>query len=109
MDGDRSLILGRARPPERNVLVDGLVNERGVYTIGNFLSEADALYHRATVFLGRYFSEQEGELIVFALREMIMNAIEHGNLAISFDEKTQAQEQGPLSGAALRNASAGRI
>ncbi len=93
-DADRSLILGRAGPPERNVLVDGLVNERGVYTIGNFLSEADALYHRATVFLGRYFSEQEGEMIVFALREMIMNAIEHGNLAISFDEKTEAQEQG---------------
>ncbi|MEQ9366765.1 MAG: 7TM diverse intracellular signaling domain-containing protein, partial [Leptospirales bacterium] len=89
-----SLILGRATPPDRNVLVKGLESEEGVFTIGNFLSDADALYHRVTVFLERYFEAGDAEMIIFALREIIMNAIEHGNLAISFDEKTRAQEEG---------------
>ncbi|MCR9143072.1 MAG: ATP-binding protein [bacterium] len=93
-DDPGGLILGRAAPPERNVLVDGLQSERGVFTIGNFLSDADALYHRVTQFLERYFETADVEMVIFALREMIMNAIEHGNLAISFDEKTEAQEQG---------------
>lgn len=89
-----SMILGKACPPDENALSDALVSERGVFTIGNYLSEADALYHRATLFLTRYFKPEDAEMIIFALREMIMNAIEHGNLGIRFNEKTRAQETG---------------
>jgi hypothetical protein len=35
----------------------------------------------------------EAEILFIGIREMILNAVEHGNLNINFEEKTKAQAE----------------
>jgi len=42
----------------------------------------------------KYTDHDTGYALKVCLREIIINAIEHGNLGIGFDEKTEAQNSG---------------
>lgn len=58
--------------------------------IGNHLEEAEDATRHVTKNLSKFISTKTVNLARIALREIIINAIEHGNLEISYNEKTDA-------------------
>lgn len=88
------LILGKATLDEDDVLAACVTAEHGSYTIENYLNLSDLVHQRITRSLARYFDHDSCDEITLVLREMLMNAIEHGNLEISYAEKTEAQRDG---------------
>jgi len=89
-----SVVLGKATLHAEDVLLPAIVNEHGSYSIENFLNLSDLVHQRITRSLGRYFTADVRDDISLVLREMLINAIEHGNLEISYAEKTSAQANG---------------
>lgn len=87
--GGKNEIFGRASRITDDILNRFLLAERHSYRIGNLLLVADDLSHRITRNLVRYTGRSEHSLLRLAVREIIINAIEHGNLDITFDEKTR--------------------
>jgi anti-sigma regulatory factor (Ser/Thr protein kinase) len=67
-----------------------LIVEHYVYSIDNYLNNADMMSMRLTRNLARYLPQSDIPMIRIGIREILINAIEHGNLGISFDEKTRA-------------------
>ena len=91
VEGDENgIILGRAYSIPEDSLTKYLVSEVRSYQIGNFLTAAEQLTSRITVGLDRYCLAEDAIPIRMGIREMLVNAIEHGNLNITFDEKTDA-------------------
>lgn len=78
--------------------VDGLtgcfVEGRERYEIESTLAAADDVVRRVTANLPRYLGEDDANFLSICLREMVVNAVEHGNLEVGFDEKTEAQRAG---------------
>jgi anti-sigma regulatory factor (Ser/Thr protein kinase) len=66
------------------------VSEKCEYKIGNQLFDADEITRKMTENLANYSDKIQIGMIRMALREIIINSIEHGNLDISFDEKSEA-------------------
>lgn len=87
---DRFEILGRAYEKIEDELVEAFLAEKSSYKIKNYLTQGDNISQRITQNLSRYVEPSQAQEIRISLREMIINAIEHGNLGISFDEKTAA-------------------
>ncbi|HMX58538.1 MAG TPA: 7TM diverse intracellular signaling domain-containing protein, partial [Leptospiraceae bacterium] len=91
---DRWEMLGRAETDLSDSLLPRFVREHQRYAIGNSLTEAEELAHRLTRHLARYADLEKASYIRLGLREILINAIEHGNLEVSFDEKTETQMGG---------------
>ncbi len=85
-------ILGKITRIAESSLQPFFTSEKVSYEIGNQLYTAEEASHRLTSNLNRYINQKQTSLIRIALREMIINAIEHGNLEITFEEKSQALE-----------------
>lgn len=83
-------ILGKAYNMGDDSLMKYFEYEKQKYSIGNYLITADEITHRVTRNLKKFLEPWEIKMIQIALREIIINAIEHGNLDISFEEKSQA-------------------
>lgn len=90
---DGAQVLGKISPLIEDELAQFLQLERGRYYITSHLTLSHRLNERITRNLIRYVSSDDAELIRLCVREMIINAIEHGNLGISFEEKTKAQAE----------------
>ncbi len=78
---------------QEDVLLDHFVGEKIHYQISNSFPLTDEVSRRITRNLSKYMDRGEAEILFIGLREIIINAIEHGNLHISFDEKTKAQAE----------------
>lgn len=89
-----SIILGRAYRIIDDELMPFFVRERQTLVIGNHLLIIEEVTRRVTRNLRRYFDGEAAEFLRLALAEIIINAIEHGNLDISFDEKSRALDEG---------------
>lgn len=87
-------ILGKIWQVSDDVARTFLEKERGRYTIANNITHAEILSRRVCERLERYLPAQEVNSIRICFREILINAIEHGNLAINFEEKTQAIASG---------------
>lgn len=94
-DKDGYDFLGKAYPVRDDTMLKFLIAERFVYSIDNYINNADMMSLRLTRNLKRYLPHSEIPIIRIAIREILINAIEHGNLGISFDEKSRAIENGP--------------
>lgn len=92
-EGQRE-ILGRAYEPDQDLMARFVDGEKLVFSANNYLQNAELLSQRLTANLFRFTDPGTIVAIRNCLREMIINAIEHGNLNISFDEKTRAMEEG---------------
>lgn len=92
MDGNE--ILGKASAIIEDGLLPYLVQEHQVFEIGNHLYVAEDLSQRLVRNLERYIDQTSVAVIRIGLREIIVNAIEHGNLGITYDEKTMELERG---------------
>lgn len=86
-------ILGKASPIVDDTLLEYLIAESFVYSVNNYLQNADLLCNRLTRNLEKYLPEQEILKVRMALRELLLNAIEHGNLNLTFEEKSEVIEQ----------------
>ncbi len=62
--------------------------EEQTYVINNSFLIGEEITQRITRNLSKYLSKDEIYMMKLGIREMIFNSIEHGNLDISFDEKT---------------------
>jgi len=60
---------------------------RGTYSLGNSMALAEPISWKIVSSMWRYAGHETGQLIQAAIREMIWNAMEHGNLEISSREK----------------------
>ena len=67
-----------------------LKRERGTYIISSNIAEGEIITRGLIARLGRYFDATEIKKIQVGISEILLNAIEHGNLGISFEEKTDA-------------------
>jgi PAS domain-containing protein len=88
----RNEIIGKASRIEDDLLLRYVESEKQNLTIENYFITAEDISHRITRNLAKYMDHRKVYIVRIALREMIINAIEHGNLNISFEEKTLAIE-----------------
>lgn len=86
-------ILFRAVLIQKDALLDYFVGEKIHYQISNSFPLTDEVSRRITSNLAKYMDKGEAEILFIGIREIILNAIEHGNLNINFEEKTKAQEE----------------
>jgi len=86
--------VGKASPVTGDALHRLVEKEYQKYRIGNFITTAEEVTHRITENLVRYMDQQKVLFLRVALREIIINSIEHGNLGITFEEKTAAMREG---------------
>ncbi len=82
--------IGKAVKLSDDSFAGSFISERCEYVIKNLLFEADDVTLRITNNLQKYIDRNEVNLVRIGLREIIINSIEHGNLNITFDEKTGA-------------------
>jgi two-component system, sensor histidine kinase LadS len=87
-------ILGKANRIVEDSLVKYFVSETQNFEIGNYLIIAEEISHRITKNLLAFREQKYVDIMRIAVREIIVNAIEHGNLNISYDEKNKALEEG---------------
>jgi PAS domain S-box-containing protein len=87
-------ILGKATGTAEDSLIHYFVSEQQCFEIGNYLTIAEEISHRITKNLMKYIEQRSIDIIRIAVREIIVNAIEHGNLNISYEEKNKALEEG---------------
>ncbi|MCP4132132.1 MAG: PAS domain S-box protein [bacterium] len=83
--------IGFASEPSDDPLREFLEDVKVIYKIDNHLTTADEICFRLTRDLAKYFKRQDVDMLRIGLREMVVNAIEHGNLNITFEEKSEAQ------------------
>jgi PAS domain-containing protein len=86
--GKNEIIVKAAVIPE-NTLVRYLDSESQKYVIGNYLVAAEEVSKRLVANLAKFMTVGEITPLRIGLREIIINAIEHGNLNITFEEKTK--------------------
>lgn len=89
-------LIGRAWPAASSKLLEFIGTERLSLKVENYITMVGDIVDKLTSNLRRYLEEADVMMIKMGLNEMIVNAMEHGNLGVSFDEKTQAQEEGRL-------------
>ena len=89
---DRKEIVARASSIIQDPTLTNLVNESKSYVIGNSLLKIDEISRRLIRNLKRYAREEIIVELRLALRETLINAVEHGNLNIDFEEKTRIIE-----------------
>jgi two-component system, sensor histidine kinase LadS len=88
----RNEIIGKATRVEDDTLLKYLESEKQCLTIENYFTTAEDISHRITRNLAKYMDQKEVYILRIGLREIIINAVEHGNLDISFEEKTKLME-----------------
>ncbi|MCP4133955.1 MAG: PAS domain-containing protein [bacterium] len=86
----RSEILGKASSALEDTLLKYFVFEKQKFSIGNYLLTAEEITQRITRNLVKYMQPKKVGLLRVGLREIIINAIEHGNLNITFNDKSRA-------------------
>lgn len=87
-------ILGKASSVHEDSLLKYFQSEAQSFAIANFLVTAEDISYRLTKNLNKYMDARDITLVRVSLREIIINAIEHGNLNISFEEKSKAMLEG---------------
>jgi len=92
----KPFILGRASAHPEDFVRNCCMTESGKFVITNNLVLTEILSHRITTVASKYLSEDDLAGVRLGLRETLVNAIEHGNLNITYEEKTRATESGNL-------------
>jgi CheY-like chemotaxis protein len=91
-EGD--IIIGRAFRTIEDELLKFFISEKQSFTLGTQLYLVGDVTDRMTRNLRRYLDTDSVELLRLALVEIIINSIEHGNLEISYHDKSEAIERG---------------
>ncbi len=86
--------IGRATKMKTSRLMRSIEYEKLKLTIENYIIAIDDVATRLTQTLNKYIDQGTVLMVKMGLQEIIINAIEHGNLNITFDEKTKAMSEG---------------
>lgn len=92
--GDHLEFIGKATSALDENLTNFIVKESQVYQIENYILMAEELSHRLVRVLKKFLPEYRVDAVRTGLREVLVNSIEHGNLNISFEEKSQHLSKG---------------
>ncbi len=95
-DEENLELIGRAWPTASSKLMDFIGTERLSLGVENYITMVGDIVDRLTANTKRCLDEGDVMMMKMGLQEMIVNAMEHGNLNVTFDEKTKAQEEGRL-------------
>jgi len=95
-EGDKLELIGRAWPTASSRLLDFVETERLSLRVDNYIAMVGDIVDRLTSNLKSCLDDGDVMMVKMGLQEMIINAMEHGNLNVTFDEKTKAQEDGRL-------------
>lgn len=87
--GELSFI-GRAASLSGLIVANLLNRTRMQFSLNNSLLMTEEMATFLSGLCRRFVDEHKASMYRIMLREMLVNAVEHGNLEISFDEKTQA-------------------
>ncbi|MCX7999432.1 MAG: ATP-binding protein [Leptospiraceae bacterium] len=90
--GDSFIVIGRAFTIREDPMLKFFISEKKCYFVQNYITHAEQISQRITNNLHKYLNEHEYFTIRICVREMIINAIEHGNLEIDFNLKTNLKE-----------------
>ncbi|GIX41824.1 MAG: hypothetical protein KatS3mg129_1557 [Leptospiraceae bacterium] len=91
---DNSEFLVRATPIQKNPLLNYLEKEYIKFVSNTDIYLIDNIISKLTEELNEVIDDMELSMVRIGLREMLINAIEHGNLEITNQEKTQFLNQG---------------
>ena len=91
---NRKEFIGKAEKKSEEILMKFIERECLIFSINNFISSADEVSNRIVLNLLKSLSSVEINELKLGIRELIINAIEHGNLEITFNEKTEATSSG---------------
>lgn len=86
--------IGKATSSLDENLTGYIVEESQVYLIDNYILVADEMSHRLVRVLSKKMPDYRVNAIQTGLREILVNSIEHGNLNISFEDKSQHLSKG---------------
>ncbi len=89
-------LIGRAWPTASSKLLEFVETERLSLNVDNYITMVGDIVDRLTSNVKRFLDEGDVMMLKMGLNEMVVNAMEHGNLNVTFDEKTRAQEEGRL-------------
>ena len=92
-EGESAEIMGRAVPATFGRISGCCAFEKGRYVIGNQLVDAEEVSFRVTEKLSNFIPASDVSLLKMGVREMLINAIEHGNLGMTFAQKSAAMER----------------
>jgi DNA-binding response OmpR family regulator len=96
LDCIKSIIKHKAEIDEANFFSDALVEETKVFEIETRKANIFPVINQISIHLRNIFPESEIINLKIGIEEMLANAVEHGNLRITYEEKNRAIEQGKL-------------
>jgi anti-sigma regulatory factor (Ser/Thr protein kinase)/PAS domain-containing protein len=92
--GDHLEFIGKGSRSFEESITSKVIIESQTYQIENFIVLADELSQRLVRVLSHKIPDFKVEAIRTGLREILVNSIEHGNLGITFEEKSKYLAQG---------------
>ncbi|HBS05691.1 MAG TPA: hypothetical protein DEA96_12045 [Leptospiraceae bacterium] len=87
------IVFGRASPMQHDVLSQYVLSASRELEIGNDIQLIDTISKSITETASRCLDEEDRMGVTLGIREVLMNSIEHGNLGITFEEKSKALEE----------------
>lgn len=87
---------GKMEPVAESLTEKYCEYEHRKFSFGSHINIANLIVNAVSQNLQKYFDESDSMSIKIGIKEMIVNAIEHGNLNITYEEKTQATAQDNL-------------
>lgn len=91
INGNREIV-GKASSMRENDLIGSFMYEHVKYEINNSLLLADEIAHRVVVNLKKFLPNNTIAQLRLATSELLINAIEHGNLGITYQDKLTRME-----------------
>jgi PAS domain S-box-containing protein len=91
---DKREILGTASVMVEDILGRFMQKERIVFNINNYLRNAEIISQKLSAHISKFSDMDTLVSVRTTLREILINAIEHGNLNISFEEKSKVMMEG---------------
>ncbi|EMY70462.1 7TM diverse intracellular signaling domain-containing protein [Leptospira vanthielii] len=87
-------VLMTMSPQHEDTIIQLIESEKIELSMNNYLRNAELVSQKITSQLAKYLSNIEQTEVRSSIREIIINAVEHGNLNISFEEKSRALMEG---------------
>lgn len=87
-------VLMTLSPEYEDTIIQLIESEKIEISMNNYLRNAELVSQKITAQLSKYLTTIEQTEIRSSVREIIINAVEHGNLNISFEEKSNALLEG---------------
>lgn len=87
-------ILGKASGRHADEIQAMCEEETQYYVMSNYIVLAELLSRRLTAGIEKTAGAEAALAVEIGLRELLVNAVEHGNLEISFEEKSGLQREG---------------